>query len=68
MKTIEMIDLEPLYTFKEAMHYLRVSRSTLWRLMSAQKVQGRKVGGTWRFTKEDLDLVSRPAAEQGEAE
>lgn len=44
----------PLATFPEAMRYLRVSRSTLYRLMDAGELVGHKVGNTWRFYREDL--------------
>jgi excisionase family DNA binding protein len=43
-----------LLTFKEAMNYLRVSRSTLYRLMWSGQLTGHKVGSTWRFYREDL--------------
>src|SRR5690348_12134399 len=43
-----------LLTFKEAMTYLRVSRSTLYRLMWSGQLTGHKVGSTWRFYREDL--------------
>ncbi len=45
---------ETLYTFKEAMSYLRVSRSTIYRLMGSGQLTGRKVGSTWRFFQTDL--------------
>ncbi|HTK06084.1 MAG TPA: helix-turn-helix domain-containing protein [Ktedonobacteraceae bacterium] len=41
-------------TFKEAMSYLRVSRSTLYRLMWSGQLTGHKVGSAWRFYREDL--------------
>ena len=43
-----------LLTFKEAMSYLRVSRSTLYRLMWSGQLSGYKVGGLWRFYRKDL--------------
>lgn len=43
-----------LLTFKEAMDFLRVSRSTLYRLMWAGQLRGHKVGSTWRFHRQDL--------------
>lgn len=43
-----------LLTFKEAMDFLRVSRSTLYRLMWSGQVRGHKVGSTWRFYESDL--------------
>ena len=49
-----MQDEDVLLTFKEAMNYLRVSRSTLYRLMWSGQLTGHKVGSTWRFYREDL--------------
>lgn len=51
---MQMIQDDVLLTFKEAMSYLRVSRSTLYRLMWAGQLTGHKVGSTWRFYREDL--------------
>lgn len=43
-----------LLTFREAMDFLRVSRSTIYRLMWSGQLQGHKVGNTWRFYENDL--------------
>src|ERR1700688_3595659 len=51
---VQMIQDDTLLTFKEAMGYLRVSRSTLYRLMWSGQLIGHKVGSTWRFYREDL--------------
>jgi excisionase family DNA binding protein len=51
---VQMIQDDVLLTFKEAMSYLRVSRSTLYRLMWSGQLTGHKVGSTWRFYREDL--------------
>lgn len=51
---MQMIQDDVLLTFKEAMIYLRVSRSTLYRLMWSGQLTGHKVGSTWRFYREDL--------------
>jgi excisionase family DNA binding protein len=51
---MQMIQDDVLLTFKEAMNYLRVSRSTLYRLMWSGQLNGHKVGSTWRFYREDL--------------
>ena len=48
------IQEDTLLTFKEAMSFLRVSRSTLYRLMWSGQLCGHKVGSTWRFYKDDL--------------
>lgn len=54
----------PLLTFKEAMNYLRVSRSTLYRLMWSGQLTGHKVGSTWRFYLDDLTTSIRAASAQ----
>ena len=51
---MQVQELDPLLTFKETMRYLKVSRSTLLRIMDAQKLQGRKVGNSWRFCVSDV--------------
>ena len=51
---VQMVHDDILLTFKEAMGYLRVSRSTLYRLMWSGQLTGHKVGSTWRFYREDL--------------
>ena len=51
---VQMVQDDVLLTFKEAMSYLRVSRSTLYRLMWSNQLTGHKVGSTWRFYREDL--------------
>lgn len=51
---MQLIQDDALLTFKEAMSYLRVSRSTLYRLMWSGQLTGHKVGSTWRFYREDL--------------
>ncbi len=58
MSTLEHIAQEDtLLTFKDAMGFLRVSRSTLYRLMWSGQLRGHKVGSTWRFYKQDLRSV-----------
>lgn len=58
---------EQLYTFKEAMNYLRVSRATLWRLLKKGTLEGGKVGYTWRFTKAQLQKVVQKLEKEAEA-
>jgi excisionase family DNA binding protein len=48
-----------IYTMDEACSYLRVSRSTLYRLMKAGGVVTHKVGSTYRFYETDLDAAMR---------
>jgi len=46
--------LPELFTTKEAMHYLRISRSTLYRLRTAGHLVGYQVGSHWRYDRSDL--------------
>lgn len=63
-----------LLTFKEAMEFLRVSRSTIYRLMWSGQLRGHKVGSTWRFYESDLlaavanPLTVREAQPEGEGQ
>lgn len=45
---------DALLTFREALDLLRISRSTLYRLMWKGQLRGYKVGWTWRFYRGDL--------------
>ncbi len=52
-------------TVREVSLYLRLARSTVYRLAQNGRLPGRKVGGAWRFPRRSLDewLVQRaPAA------
>jgi len=42
------------FTFEEAKRYLKVSSSTLYRLVQNNKIPASKVGRSWRFRKERL--------------
>jgi len=54
-----------LLTFKEAMDFLRVSRSTLYRLMWSGQLRGYKVESAWRFYHQDLlDAVATPTTQR----
>ncbi len=43
-----------LLTFQEAADLLRVSRATMYRLISSGQLVGHKVGRGWRFYKADI--------------
>ena len=45
---------EGLLTFQEAMAYLKISRSTMYRFLRDGTLRGFKVGAHWRFNKEQL--------------
>ena len=42
-------------TIKEVAEYLKLSEKTAYRLASDGKLPGFKVGGSWRFKKEDIE-------------
>jgi len=42
-------------TFKEAEKYLKIPRSTLYKLLQEGRLPARKVGRHWRFVKDELD-------------
>ncbi|MCL4266934.1 MAG: helix-turn-helix domain-containing protein [Anaerolineae bacterium] len=59
-----MTDTDPdvIMTVREVCDYLRLSESTIYRLVQEGKLPGRKVGGAWRFSRKGLDewLRERP--------
>ena len=52
--TVQAKMKDQLLTFNEAMDYLRVGRSRIYKLMAGGQLTGYKVGCTWRFYREDL--------------
>ncbi len=42
-------------TITEVAEYLKVAERTLYRLAAAKKIPAFKVGGTWRFSRLDID-------------
>lgn len=62
-----MSDTEPdaIMTVREVCDYLKLSESTIYRLVQEGKLPGRKVGGAWRFSGKGLEewLGERPSVE-----
>lgn len=46
---------DEIMSFKDAMSYLKIPRSTLYKLVQEQRVPAIKVGRHWRFSKTTLD-------------
>ena len=42
-------------TLDEVAAYLKVGKRTVYRLVAAKKIPAFKVGGTWRFSRADID-------------
>jgi len=40
---------------KEVAEYLKVTERTIYRLSAAKKIPAFKVGGSWRFSRGDID-------------
>lgn len=56
---------DPVLTIDELAVYLKLSKSTLYKLAQEGKVPGQKVGKHWRFKKDVVDhwlSVSAPSA------
>lgn len=60
---------EGVFTIDELAEYLKLSKSTLYKLAQEGKVPGQKVGRHWRFHKAAIDRwLSNRAEETGGAE
>jgi len=61
-------DRDPVLTLDELSAYLKVSKSTLYKLVQDGKVPGQKVGRHWRFSREVIDrwMAGRNESKAGE--
>lgn len=51
-------------TLDEVAAYLKVGKRTVYRLAAAKKIPAFKVGGTWRFRRQEIDLwIKKQTAE-----
>lgn len=46
---------DEILTLKEVAQYLKLAEKTAYRLAAEGKLPGFKVGGSWRFKREDID-------------
>ncbi|HRI88381.1 MAG TPA: helix-turn-helix domain-containing protein [Candidatus Hydrogenedentes bacterium] len=66
-----MTKLSPVLTIDELSDYLKIAKSTLYKLAQGGKLPGQKVGKHWRFRKEAVDRwleedrTGNPSKEQG---
>jgi excisionase family DNA binding protein len=51
-------------TIGEVADYLKVTERTIYRLAGAKKIPSFKVGGSWRFSKSDIDAWITKQSEQ----
>jgi len=47
--------VDQILTLKEVATYLKLAEKTTYRLTSESKLPGFKVGGSWRFKREDIE-------------
>jgi excisionase family DNA binding protein len=52
-------------TLKQVADFLKVTERTIYRLAAERKIPAFKVGGTWRFSRTDLDSWIRQQATPG---
>lgn len=53
--TSTSISESEILTIKQVAAYLKVTERTIYRLAAAKKIPAFKVGGTWRFSRADID-------------
>lgn len=58
-------DENAILTIKQVADYLKVTERTIYRLAAAKKIPAFKVGGTWRFSRNELDLWIKRRTEDG---
>ncbi|RRN78278.1 DNA-binding protein [Pseudoxanthomonas sp. SGD-10] len=46
---------EEIFTLEEVAAYLKVGKRTVYRLVAAQELPAFKVGGSWRFRRQEID-------------
>lgn len=52
-------------TIKQVADYLKVTERTIYRLAGARKIPAFKVGGTWRFSRADIDGWIKQQTQEG---
>jgi excisionase family DNA binding protein len=46
---------DEIFTLDEVAAYLKVGKRTVYRLAASKKIPAFKVGGAWRFKRQDID-------------
>ena len=62
---MELFMDDDIWTIKEVAIYLKIKEKTAYALVAQGKIPGFKVGGAWRFRREDIDnwIESKTAQE-----
>jgi len=61
------INRDDIMTMDELAEYLKISKSTLYKLATDKKLPGQKIGKRWRFHKDAIDewLRTMPSNKEG---
>ena len=54
-----------IFTLDDVAAYLKVGKRTVYRLAAAKKIPAFKVGGSWRFSRPDIDLWIKQQSMEG---
>jgi len=54
-------------TIKEIAEYLKVTERTIYRLAAAKQMPAFKIGGSWRFSRQDIDGWIKQQSQQPSA-
>ena len=52
---LKIPDEGEILTIKQVAEYLKVTERTIYRLAAVKKIPAFKVGGTWRFSRAEID-------------
>lgn len=58
-------DIGEIFTLDDVAAYLKVGKRTIYRLAASKKIPAFKVGGTWRFSRADIDLWIKQQSMEG---
>ena len=58
-------DTGQIFTLDDVAAYLKVGKRTIYRLAAAKKIPAFKVGGTWRFSRADIDIWIKQQSMEG---
>lgn len=53
-------------TIREVAEYLKINEKTAYRLAAEGKLPGFKVGGAWRFRKDEIEKLTKSGKTQNE--
>jgi excisionase family DNA binding protein len=56
-----------IFTIKEVAEYLKLNEKTAYRLAADGKIPGFKVGGSWRFRRDEIEKMTKGQSLDGES-